>query len=167
MIGIAVITILGSLLHFVFDWSGQWYPIGIIAAVNESVWEHFKIGFWPALFFGFFEYGFIRNRISNFYIAKAAGIYAIPVTIAILFYSYTAIFGVEILAVDILIFIIAIAICQIISYKILTADRLPHWFNTAGIILIVLLGILFAVFTFFPPHLPIFLDANTGTYGIH
>ena len=38
--GIIFIVVLGSVLHFAFEWSGRWTPIAPIAAVNESVWEH-------------------------------------------------------------------------------------------------------------------------------
>ena len=41
--------ILGSLLHFLFDWTGHNKFIGVIAAVNESYWEHIKIAVWPVL----------------------------------------------------------------------------------------------------------------------
>jgi hypothetical protein len=164
--GIAVITVLGSFLHFVFELSGEWPPVGIIGAVNESVWEHFKIGYWPALFYALFEYKYLKGRTNNFFIAKAIGIYAIPVTIAVLFYSYTAIFGTEILAVDILIFVIAIAVGQMVSYRLLISHPLSPWSAPLGIFLIAALGIGFAVFTFLPPHVPLFQDANTGGYGI-
>lgn len=59
--GILAISIVGAILHFVFEWSGGWNPIGIIAAVNESVWEHFKIAFWPALFYGIAEYSLLKR----------------------------------------------------------------------------------------------------------
>jgi hypothetical protein len=166
LIGIAVISVLGSVLHFVFDWSGQWYPIGVIAAVNESVWEHFKIAFWPALFYAALEYRFLVNSVNNFIFGKAIGIYVMPVTIAVLFYSYTGIIGQEILIVDILIFVIAVALGQLTSYKILTSSKLPRWSDGIGLILIILLAVAFGLFTYYPPHLPVFRDGVTGSYGI-
>ncbi|MCJ7665514.1 MAG: DUF6512 family protein, partial [Actinobacteria bacterium] len=48
MLGILFAFILGSLLHFTFELSGSWGPMALISGVNESVWEHLKIGFWPA-----------------------------------------------------------------------------------------------------------------------
>lgn len=166
LIGIIFISILGSVLHFVFDWSGRWEPVGVIAAINESVWEHFKIGFWPALFYAIAEYWFLKKFTNSFIIAKTAGIYAIPVTIAVLFYSYTAATGQEILIVDILIFVVAIAVGQLISYRILTLRQVPSWLNAVGLIILISLAIAFGVFTFYPPHLSVFRDAVTGTYGI-
>jgi hypothetical protein len=166
LIGIPVISVAGALLHFVFEWSGYWSPVGAIAAVNESVWEHFKIGFWPTLLYAIVEFIIMGKSLKNFAFAKAIGIYAIPATIAIIFYSYTAIIGHEILAVDILSFVVAIAIGQIVSYKLLTSRQLPAWSHTLGIILVVALAIAFVIFSYYPPHLPIFQDSPTGNYGI-
>ena len=166
LIGIIVISVLGSILHFSFDWSGGWKPLGVISAVNESVWEHLKIGFWPALFYGVFEYPFLKKLTDNFTIAKASGIYAIPFVIVVLFYSYTGATGREILIVDILIFVIAIAVGQVVSYKILTMHKLTAWQNRLGLTLLIVLAVAFGVFTFFPPELSIFRDSVTGTYGI-
>jgi hypothetical protein len=35
------------LLHFAFGWSGRWLPLALVAPVNESVWEHLKMAYWP------------------------------------------------------------------------------------------------------------------------
>ena len=45
--GIAFVFLLGALLHFVFECSVESRIVGLFASVNESVWEHFKQGFWP------------------------------------------------------------------------------------------------------------------------
>jgi len=143
LVGIPVILIVGSILHFAFEWSGGWEPLGVIAAVNESVWEHFKIGFWPALFYALLEYRFLRKSVNNFVFAKAIGIYVIPITIALLFYSYTAIIGEEILIADIVIFVLAVALGQLMSYKLLTSKELPRWSNIIGFSLPSILAIAF------------------------
>ena len=166
LVGIGVISLVGSALHFVFEWSGDWAPIGVIAAVNESVWEHFKLAFWPALLYGVFEYPFLRGAAANFVLAKAAGIYAMPIVIGVVFYSYTAIIGHEILLVDILTFVVAVAIGQLISYRILIMRQVPAWSGKLGLALVLVLAIAFGAFTFYPPHLPVFQDAVSGGYGI-
>lgn len=166
LIGIAIISVAGSILHFVFAWSNYWPPIGAIAAVNESVWEHFKIAFWPALFYAVVEYAYLKRSVSNFLSAKAIGIYAMPITIAALFYAYTTITGREILVVDISIFVVAVAVGQIVSYKLLTYRQLPRWSNTLGLIFLICLALAFILFTYYPPHFHIFQDAITGRYGI-
>ncbi len=165
-IGIAVISIVGSFLHFLFELSGSLAPVGAIAAVNESVWEHFKIGFWAAVFYLIFEFFFLRTNFRNFFFAKAMGIYSIPIVIAIVFYSYTTVIGHEILVVDILTFIVAIGISQLISYNISKILTLPKWLNWFGLALIIILAAAFVVFTYYPPHFPVFQDSVTGKYGI-
>jgi hypothetical protein len=153
-------------LHFVFEWSGRWIPIAPIAAVNESVWEHLKMGFWPALAYAALEYSRFGKSANNFFLAKTLGIYLIPITIVVLFYSYTAILGHDLLILDIAIFVVAAIVGQLVSYKLLIASPLPERLNRFAPIALVILGILFVLFTLNPPHLSLFRDSGTGFYGI-
>jgi len=164
--GIIFIVVLGSLLHFAFEWSGGWTPIAPIAAVNESVWEHLKLGFWPALAYAVLEYSRFGKSAGNFCFAKTLGIYLIPITIVVLYYSYTSIMGHGLLIVDIVIFVEAVIVGQLVSYGLLVASPLPGRLNRFAPIALVVLGILFVLFTFHPPQLPIFRDSVTGAYGI-
>jgi len=166
LFGIIFVFLLGALLHFLFEWSGESKVVGLIASVNESVWEHFKQGFWPMCLYAAIEYKFIRGYINNFLTAKAVAVYIIPIITGLVFYGYTAIIGEEILIVDIFIFLVAIMVGQLTSYKIMTSAKLPKYVNVISLIFIILLALILMLFTFYPPHLPIFLDGNTGTYGI-
>jgi hypothetical protein len=154
------------MLHFLFDWSGYLYPIGTFSAVNESVWEHLKLGFWPVIFLTPLEYKYIKHLANNFIIAKTIASYTIPLSIVIIFYSYTAILGTNFLLFDILSFIIAAFIGQFLNYKILIFKKLSRRLDIISLILIILLAGLFVIFTFLPPHLPLFQDSTTGLYGI-
>ncbi len=164
--GIVFIVIIGSLLHFTFELSGHQPVVGVFSAVNESVWEHLKLGFWPALVWAVIEYRSIKKSTNNFFFAKTVGIYMIPIVIPILFYSYTAVLGESLLVIDILTFVVAVIVGQLVSYKLLTYRRLPNILNKISLIALVLLGIAFVLFTFYPPHLPLFRDPVTGEYGI-
>jgi hypothetical protein len=163
--GIVFVFLLGAILHFLFEWSGESKFVGAFASVNESVWEHFKQGFWPMCLYALIEYRFIRGYADNFLTAKAAAVYIIPIITALIFYAYTAIIGEEILIVDIIIFAVAITIGQLIGYKIMTYKALPKYSNYVSFLFILTLGTILILFTFYPPHLPIFLD-GTGFYGI-
>jgi len=44
------------------------------SAVNESVWEHLKLSFWPALPHSLLEHRHLRGRTGRFLPAKAVGI---------------------------------------------------------------------------------------------
>ncbi len=160
------IIIFGSVLHFTFELSGRQVIVGVFSAVNESVWEHLKLGFWPALAFALFEFKHLRKAANNFLLSKTVGIYLIPTTIIVLFYSYTAIVGESILAIDVLIFIIAIIVGQAVSYRILTGKILPPKLGLAALIALLLLALAFVLFTFYPPQFPLFQDPVTGEYGI-
>jgi uncharacterized membrane protein len=89
-----------------------------------------------------------------------------PITIVVLFYSYTAILGHDLLIADILIFVVAVIVGQLVSYKLLTASPLPERLNRFAPIALAVLGILFVLFTFYPPQVPLFRDPVTGVYGI-
>ena len=164
--GIIFVFLVGALLHFVFEWSGESRIVGMFASVNESVWEHFKQGFWPMCLFAAIEYRFLRVHVNSFLAAKTVAVYIIPIITGLVFYGYTAVIGEEILIVDIFIFLVAIIVGQLTSYKILISTRLPKYTNIISPVLIILLALILMLFTFYPPHLPIFLDGNTGTYGI-
>jgi len=164
--GILFVFVLGALLHFLFEWSGESRIVGLVASVNESVWEHFKQGFWPMCLFAAIEYRYLRAHINNFLAAKAVAVYIIPVATGLVFYGYTAIIGREILIVDIFVFLAAISVGQLISYRIMTSARLPKYVTGIFPIFILLLALILILTTLYPPLLPIFLDGNTGTYGI-
>ncbi len=166
LIGIAVISVLGSALHFAFELAGEWPPVGVIAAVNESVFEHLKLTFWPTLLYAVVTYRLLRQDTHNFLTAKTAAVYVMPVTIIVLFYGYTILTGIESFIVDILIFIVAVAVGQLTSYRILVTKQLPPWLKWLSLALLVVLAFIYALFTFYTPHMTFFMDSVTGTYGI-
>jgi hypothetical protein len=92
----------------------------LIAAVNESTWEHFKMAFWPSLFFALIEYPFLKKDTNNFFVAKFAGLFAMPVITTILFYGYTSLTGTHLLWADVIVFILSVIGGQWISLIILT-----------------------------------------------
>ncbi len=163
--GTLFIIFLGTALHFTFDFSGKNPVVGAFSAVNESVWEHLKLPFWPSLLWILLEMYPIRKAVGNFFTSKAIGTIVMIVFIPTVFYAYTA-FTEENLAVDIATFMIAVIIGQIISYRLFKRGTPSKKTEMVALCLIALLAIIFVVFTFYPPHLSIFQDANTGRYGI-
>ena len=160
------IIFLGSFMHFLFELTGYWAPIGAIAAVNESVWEHLKLGYWPLVFFTLIQYNFIKDEAKNIALAKLLGSLVIIGFIIVFFYSYTAILGEDLLFLDILSFVLAVVLAQLVSYKILTMKRLKKAVSIVSLVGLAIIGLLFILFTYFPPHLPLFQDGLTGEYGI-
>ena len=166
LIGIVFIIFLGSALHFTFSLSGNQPIVGAFSAVNESVWEHLKLAFWPALLLAVIEYPLLREAANNFFTGKAIGTYLMVTIIPLVFYSYTAFSGKSIFAIDISTFVVAVVIGQLLSYKLLTYRQLPGNLNKIAVVAVILLALAFIVFTYYPPQLQIFKDSVTGKYGI-
>jgi hypothetical protein len=166
LIGMVFIVFLGSALHFTFALSGNQPIVGAFSAVNESVWEHLKLAFWPSLILTAIEYPLLRKAANNFFTAKTVGAYLMVAIIPLVFYSYTAFSGKSIFAIDISSFVFAVIIGQLLSYKLLTYRQLPGTLNKIAVAAIILLALAFIVFTYYPPQLQIFKDSVTGKYGI-
>ncbi|UCE18430.1 MAG: hypothetical protein JSV84_16495 [Gemmatimonadota bacterium] len=164
--GLVFIFIVGSLFHFTFEWVGRWPPGAFIFAVNESVWEHLKLAFWPGMLFALIEYPCTKKVAHNFWLAKTSGLLTMPFVIVVMFYGYTAITGRHYLSADIAIFFISIAIGQLVSYKLLTAPEKSPPAKLCAVIVMVMLIAAFSMFTYYPPHIFLFEDARTQNYGI-
>ena len=91
--GFVFTSVLGTLLHFLYDICGESIILAPFSAVNESPWEHMKILFIPMLIFAFIENKFIGNRYPDLFSAKLLGILMGLILIPVLFYSYTGIIG--------------------------------------------------------------------------
>ena len=163
--GIFWIVIVGCFLHFTYEWSNKSVIVALFSPVNESVWEHLKLGYWALLSFMLIEYWFIKDYTNSFFLAKTIGIVAMNLFIVVVFYSYTSIVKKPIQIIDIGSFIAGAILCQLISLKIIKKS-VSNIANKIGLIAFILIGTILILFTFYPPHLPIFKDCNTGKYGI-
>ncbi len=158
--GIFVVSVcaVGSLLHFVYQWSGKKLFAGLVSPVNESTWEHLKLLFFPSLLFGAGEYLAVGKEIPHFLPAKAVSILAGMGIIVVCFYTYTGILGTNWLAADILTFFLGV-VCS--SYFFLHFIHYPLFSKKASLGAVMLLAVVcacFFVFTFSPPRIGLFRD---------
>lgn len=164
-LGFAFVCISGTILHFVFDWSSENIVVGLFSAVNESIWEHIKLLYFPMLVFAFVENKFLVPEHRNFWFAKAVGFIIGILLIPALYYTYTGAFGVKADWFNIMIFFITAAVVFFIETKIIKNNRGPTISPTVFKIIILVLGALFIIFTFVPPKIPLFKDPLDSTYG--
>lgn len=164
--GIFTMTILGFGLHFLYSWTNESIIAGIFTPVNESVWEHLKLGYWSLVLFSIAEFIFIYRRIENFCVAKIMAILALEMTIVIIFYGYTFIVGKDIFWIDILSYFLGVVFCQYISYNIYKSKPFSDFTNRISLVTFILLAILFGILTFYPPHTSLFKDPISHSYGI-
>lgn len=163
--GFLFTVIAGTLLHFLYDWSGQSVLIAPLSAVNESIWEHMKLLFFPMLLFAAVESRFLAEKYPNFWWAKLLGIAAGLLLIPVLYYTYTGALGISADWFNITIFFIAAGVTYCLETLLLQAGN-PHWpYPPAAVFLLLLMAVLFVQFTFFPLQIPLFQDPRNGHFG--
>ena len=159
--------ILGTLLHFTYVWSGKNLFVGSFSAVNESVWEHLKLVFYPMLIATIIEYFFVKDVANNYIEAKAIGIFTAMAFIVVIFFTYSGIIGTSIILIDILIFILSIILGEYVTYRLMRReDESTVATESLAIIILAFLLLSFVIFTYLPPEVNLFRDVTTGIYGI-
>ena len=165
--GWIVIFLLGSMFHFLYDWSGENFMIGLVAPVNESIWEHLKMALFPNIIYWSIYYFIYRDSLdkNHWFTGLLVAMITAMILIVTLYYAYTQALGVELVVVDILIFLVAILGGQHMAKHVYVHfKQMPFIYAIIGVVLVV---ILFVYWTLSPPKLPIFLDGETETYGIY
>ena len=148
------ILVLGTLLHFTYEWSNNNWFVGTFSAVNESVWEHLKLLFFPMLITTIIGSLYFKDEYPTYLCSKAKGIILSLLFIVVFFYTYTGILGYNVALLDIGSFIAAVILGECYSYKNIVYQYSCN--NLISGIILVLLTISFVLFTFFPPNIGLF-----------
>lgn len=153
------ISIIGTLGHFIYDWSGNIMILGLIFPISESVWEHLKLIFFPCLFYFFIEYMLISKKPRNYMPASISSIFKAMAFIVISFYTLNGVFGKIPDFINIVIYYVAVILAIFCRNKSIEFDKqysknkkLILYFST------VVFMALFFIFSFIPPNLNIFKD---------
>lgn len=166
IVGAVVVSIGAYVFHFLYEWSGENFFVGLISATNESVFEHTKILFFPYLIYSVIEYFFVKVHLKRFIAAKSITAVLLFVLVITVFYLYTGIIGHNISYVDILSAFLYVFIAFFISYRLITGGETieKHLVWAVPLVLLVLLCELY--FTLYPPHIPLFFDMQKEFYGM-
>ena len=164
-VGFVFTSVLGTFLHFLFDLTGGSAAAALVSAVNESIFEHMKLLFYPMAVFAAVEYRFLGKEYPGFLRAKAAGILLGLALIPVVYYTYTGILGMSADWFNIAIFFIAAAAAYSFETWLLRRGSLQKKGSASAVAALCLAAVLFTVFTFLPPRIPFFRDPVTGTYG--
>lgn len=170
LIGIPILILIGFPMHYIYEWSGNLSIIGVFAPVNESIWEHLKLCFYPMITWWILGYFILRNNTlihkEKWVTSGTIATIFCPIIIIAFYYTYTGAIGVHNLLLDIFSMILGIIISQCLSLHIYKNMKTNHFLFYVSILLIVFLIFYFTLFTFTPPHLPLFKDSITNKYGI-
>ena len=154
--GFIFTAIAGTLLHFAYDWSGQSVLLVPFAPINESIWEHMKLLFFPMFIFALIEYYFWGNKFDNFWCVKLIGMVLGLILIPALYYTYTGAFGIMVDFFNISIFFLAAAIVYSAETRLFENGYTCPISSRTAFIILCLIALSFVVFTFFPPRIPLF-----------
>ena len=163
--GFIFTAVVGTLLHFLFDWTGGSAVAALFSAVNESIWEHLKLLFYPMVAVAAVEYFFWGKEVDSFWCIKVIGILMGLVLIPVVYYTYTGILGVKADWFNITIFFLAAGIVYWAETKLFQGGFTCPMGSKLAVVLICVIAAAFTVLTFAPPHIPFFQDPLTETYG--
>lgn len=165
VIVIIICLILGTLLHFTYQLSNYNPIVGIFSAVNESVWEHLKLLFYPMALMAIIGGFTINKQYKNYWLGQVAGIITAMLFVVIFFYTYTGIIGKNIAILDIGSFVVGIILGEFVAYKIVQ-NKTEYKAEIPSILLIIVIFLSFVIFTIYPPIIPLFEDPIYGTFGL-
>ena len=165
LFGFAAVSLLGTLLHFLYDLFGEAVWIAPFSGVNESTWEHMKLLFWPMLLYAVIESFFFKDE-ERFWCIKLRGTLCGLILIPVLFYTYNGVIGKSADWINIAIFFISAAVAFIYESTLFKKDSDRPCHTKAAIFVLCTIAFLFILFTFRTPEIGIFKDPITSTYGI-
>ena len=117
-LGILWTIVLGTLSHFFYQWLHENMLVGLFSPVNESVREHLKLLFFPALTYMLIEQKVMGKAMPGLFGKNLQGLFAGLLVMPLLFYGYTAFSGKSILWVDIGIFGVCVLLTFLLPYKL-------------------------------------------------
>ncbi len=154
VIGFLVTTVLGIISHFVYDWTGGGFLIGLFFPVNESTWEHMKLLFFPMFLFALVAGKRIEGQVPCIYNAMFTGILAGLLLIPTLFYTYSGVLGYNVAWVNIAVYVISVLLAYVVVYRVASACKNKNA-KVLRVVMYVLLAA-FMVFTVYPPEIGLF-----------
>ncbi len=157
IIAALITSVLGTLAHFAYDWSGGVRLVGLFTAVNESTWEHMKLLFFPMLLVSFLLSQRAKDEYPCILPTLLAGTLIGTFLIPVLFYTYSGILGKSIDFINIAIYYICVIAAYYSAYKIVQKECNEKQTNLLLFITFVLV-LMFFIFTYYPPDLGIFVS---------
>lgn len=155
--GIIFVVILGCISHFVFDWTGNNIAVGFLFPVNESIWEHMKLFFYPMALYSIYMNKKLEKDYPYITTSLLLGIISGTLVIPVIYYTYSGILGYHVTLIDILILFISIFLSFVLIYKMAKFRK-----SSTNLFLmkaaVIIIAVCFILFTYFPPKINLFFD---------
>lgn len=161
------LSALGAALHFLYDWTGHSRLAAYVSAVNESYWEHIKIAFWPLFLYFLAAYLLGGRGLPGFVPAATVALYAVPVTMVALVYGYKRATKRNVLWVDILAFLVTMALSMTVFVRLCRELAASRPTNAIALAYLAVIVFAFATYSLRPPADPdLFRDPLSQEYGL-
>lgn len=148
-------TLIGSCLHFVHALLPS--PItALFSPVNESLWEHLKILFWPYLAASFF---LLRKKDGAGVGARCLSLLIGCGLMLLAGWCYHVVLGGEALAFDVCLYVLLMALVFFLPAFLPTA--VERW-RSVLLLLVVALAVAILLFTVLPPVGILFTDLSSA-----
>lgn len=165
LFGFALTSFLGTILHFLYEWTNGSTIAALVSGVNESTWEHMKLLFVPMFFYSLIQSPFFRER-TDYWCIKLKGMLIGLILIPVIFYNYNGVVGKSPDFINIAIFFISAAVTYFYEWKQFEKEQIRCKHPKLSFVIICVIMVMFVVFTFAAPGLEIFKDPISETYGI-
>lgn len=142
ILGLIFSIVLGTVGHFLYDWSNKNKLLGFLFAKSESTWEHIKLGVTPIILWTIIE--LLTFKFDCLFFAKFISIITFILLLLVIYYLYKYIFKKNNIFFDILLFYFCLDISYIISIKLLMFASCDYLLNILGFI-----GISSVIFLYF------------------
>ena len=168
ILGIIFCAVAGTLSHFLYNWSGGSTLVGVFTPVNESIWEHLKLLFYPVLIFSVYEYLSSRRETDSFIPARTLSLITGMVFTLTAYYTITGIIGRDISWVNVAIFFVSVLIVFLLTNCIIkNTKKVSKACIIWSLVAVAVFATLLTGWTFYPPNLNVFIDMQTRTRGIY
>lgn len=156
--GFLFVGALGVLFHFAYDWLGQTAIAGLFFSVNESIWEHLKLLYFPVALWWIVE-GFLGVKNPRFFAPRVWALSLALLFIPVAHYTYSGIVGQRYSWVDVGIYFGATALYFWLQRRFSSKEKdESEGENILAAIVFLVWMFAFFVFSFFPPDLGIFWE---------
>lgn len=150
--------VVGVLLHFLYDLTGGSVLVMPFSAINESIFEHMKLLFFPMFAFALIQSRYIGKNYPDFWCVKFIGILTGTILIPVLYYTLNGAFGSLPDWTNIAIFFITVLISYILETRLFKSDSKMCSSGENAFLLLCLIAVIIASLTFLPLDIPLFWD---------
>lgn len=155
ILGTIFVIITGTISHFIYEWSGNNFILGLIFPVSESTWEHMKLCFFPMLAYSLFMNKRLKSDYPCITSALLSGLLLGTFLIPVIFYTYSGILGHNWLPLDIATFMLSVILAFISIYRLCSSCKMASYALLLKLFVLFTI-IFFFIFTYFPPDIGIF-----------